>query len=322
VIGGGNTAIDLARTLVRLGIDPIIVYRRRRQDMPAFDPELQMALDEGVKLKELLTPIYIKGDGRDPAGRQTPYLVTLQKMKVSSMQIEGRARVVPHGDQTETIEIDYIFSAIGAEPEAAWHQAPIGKSPCLGLSHCKLIKDDIPIAYGGDLTNRVKSVADAIASGKQAAMALDTYFKSGWDSVSQVLTGCQVGPGPAFSMAMYLDQERTNRNPQIVSFNDINIHYFKSASRAKVTVLPPGDRIQSFLPVESTLSKKAAIEESLRCFNCGICNACDFCRLYCPEMSVMVEDESRHINLDYCKGCGLCVAECPRNAMALKEENI
>ncbi|MEJ2731208.1 MAG: FAD-dependent oxidoreductase [Deltaproteobacteria bacterium] len=322
VIGGGNTAIDVARTLVRLGIDAVIVYRRRRQDMPAFDPELQMALDEGVTLKELLTPINIKGAGGDPAGRQTPYLVTLQKMKVSATPIEGRARVIPDGDNTEMLKIDYIFSAIGAEPEAAWHQAPAGKSSNLDLSHCKLIKDDMPIACGGDPTNRVKSVADAIASGKQAAMALDTYFKSGWDAVSKVVAGCQVGLGPAVSMAMYLDQERTNRNPQIVSFSDINTHYFKSASRVNAPVLPPGDRIQSFLPVESTLKRKAAIEESERCFNCGICNACDYCRLYCPEMSVMVEDERRHINLDYCKGCGLCVAECPRNAMALKEENI
>jgi NADPH-dependent glutamate synthase beta subunit-like oxidoreductase/ferredoxin len=322
VIGGGNTAIDVARALVRLGIDPIIVYRRRRQDMPAFNPELQMALDEGVKLKELLAPIDIKGAGRDSAGHQTPFVVTLQKMKVSAKQIEGRARVVPDGDKTETIEIDYIFSAIGAEPEAAWHQVPTGKSPCLDLSHCKLIKEDIPIAYGGDLTNRIKSVADAIASGKQTAMALDTYFKSGWDAVNKAVTGCQVGPGPAVSMAMYLDEDRKNRNPQIVSFNEINTHYFKSASRVIAPVLPPGDRIQSFLPVESTLTQKAALEESGRCFNCGICNACDYCRLYCPEMSVMVEDERRYINLDYCKGCGLCVAECPRNAMALKEENI
>jgi Pyruvate/2-oxoacid:ferredoxin oxidoreductase delta subunit len=180
----------------------------------------------------------------------------------------------------------------------------------------------MPIAYGGDLTNRVKSVADAIASGKQAAIALDTYFKSGWDAVKNAVTDCQVGPGPAVSMAIYLGKERKDRSPHIVPYNEINTHYFKSAARVKAPVLPLEDRIQTFLPGESTLAKQAALEEANRCFNCGICNACDYCRLYCPEMSVIVEDERRHINLDYCKGCGLCVAECPRNAMALKEENI
>jgi NADPH-dependent glutamate synthase beta subunit-like oxidoreductase/Pyruvate/2-oxoacid:ferredoxin oxidoreductase delta subunit len=322
VVGGGNTAIDVARTLARLEIVPIIVYRRRRQDMPAFGPELHMALDEGVKLKTLLTPIAIKDAGSNSADHQTSYVVRLQKMKVSATEIEGRARVVPDGDKTETLPVDYIFCAIGAEPEAPWYQAPTGESPHLDFSHCKLINDDIPIAYGGDLTNRVKSVADAIASGKQAAIALDTYFKSGWDAVKKAVTGCQIGPGPNVSMTIYLGKERKDRSPHIVPYNEINTHYFKSAARVKTTVLPLEDRIQSFLPVESTLAKQAALEEASRCFNCGICNACDYCRLFCPEMSVIVEDERRHINLDYCKGCGLCVAECPRNAMALKEENI
>jgi Pyruvate/2-oxoacid:ferredoxin oxidoreductase delta subunit len=140
--------------------------------------------------------------------------------------------------------------------------------------------------------------------------------------VKKAVTGCQIGPGPNVSMTIYLGKERKDRSPHIVPYNEINIHYFKSAARVKTPVLPVEDRIQSFLPVESTLAKEAALEEASRCFNCGICNACDYCRLYCPEMSVIVEDERRHINLDYCKGCGLCVAECPRNAMALKEEKI
>ena len=322
VIGGGNTAIDVARTLVRLGVDPIIVYRRRRQDMPAFDPELQMALDEGVKLKELLAPIGIKDAGSNSAGHQPSYVVTLQKMKVSATEIEGRTRVVPDGDKTETLQIDHIFTAIGAGPADPWHNAPSGEHPSLSLSHCEFVNSDVPIAYGGDLTNRVKSIADAIASGKQAAIALDTYFKSGWDAVDKAVSDCQIGPGPAVSMAMYLDKERKDRNPHIVSFNEINTDYFKSTPRTIAPVLSPHDRSRSFLAVEYTLSKEAALEESRRCFNCGICNACDYCRLYCPEMSVIVENAGRYINLDYCKGCGLCVTECPRNAMALKEEDI
>jgi len=322
VIGGGNTAIDVARTLVRLGGDPIIVYRRRRQDMPAFDPEVQMALNEGVKLKELLTPIRIEAAGSASEDHPAPYVMTLQKMKVSATEIKDRARVVPDGDKTEKLQVDHIFTAIGAEPTGSWHHVPAAEHPSLTLSHCKLIDADIPIAYGGDLTNRVKSVADAIASGKQAAMALDTYFKSGWDAVNATVTGCQVGRGPVVSMAMYLGEERKDRNPHIVSYSEINTHYFKSAPRTIVPVLSPHDRNQSFIPVESMLSMEAALEESQRCLNCGICNACDYCRLYCPDMSVIVENSRRGINLDYCKGCGLCVAECPRNAMALKEEDV
>lgn len=322
VIGGGNTAIDVARTLVRLGVDPIIVYRRRRPDMPAFDPEVEMALQEGVELKELLSPIALEGAAKDSTGRPAAYVLTLQKMKVSATKISGRARVVPDSGKTETLQVDHIFSAIGAEPAETWQNVPIDEQSSLALSHCNLIQAEKPIAYGGDLTNKVKSVADAIASGKQAAIALDTYFKSGWDAVPAAINGCQVGPGPAVSMAMHLGENRVHRNPHMVSYSEINTYYFKSAARTKVPVLSPNDRKQAFIPVESMLAMDAALEESQRCFNCGICNACDYCRLYCPEMSVMVENSGRTIDLDYCKGCGLCVAECPRNAMALKEEDV
>jgi len=321
VIGGGNTAVDVARSLVRLGVEPVIVYRRRRQDMPAFDPEVEMAIDEGVRLKTLLAPIRIQAAGSS-ANRRAPYVMTFQKMKVSAGEISGRARVVPDSTKTETLKVDLVFSAIGAEQEAPWYMNSSGESLSLDLSHCKLIRDEIPVVCGGDLTNRTKSVSDAVASGKQAAMALDTCLKSGWNAVKKSVTGCQVGPGPAVSMAMYLGGERKDRNPHIVSYSEIKTHYFQTAYRAAVSVLSPQNRRQSFSPIESTLLKEAAITESRRCFNCGSCNACDICRLYCPEMSVRVDSNRRDINLDYCKGCGLCVAECPRNAMILQEENI
>jgi NADPH-dependent glutamate synthase beta subunit-like oxidoreductase len=320
IIGGGNTAVDVARSLLRLGVDAIIVYRRRRQDMPAFDPEIQMALNEGVKLMALLSPIRIEAAESHSTNRRPLFSLTLQKMKVSDTEIRGRCRVVPDGDRIRTLRVNHVISAIGAEPQALWQRIPTPGSPLLNLSHCKLIHDDMPIAYGGDLTNRVKSVSDAIASGKQAAIALDTYFKSGWDAVRGALDYCQVGTGPAVSLAMHLGETRKNRNPHIVSCSEMNIDHFKSAPRAIAPVQSVADRIRSFLPFESALSAEAALAESRRCFSCGFCNECDICRLYCPEMSVRVNGQQRDINLDYCKGCGLCVIECPRNAMALKEE--
>jgi Pyruvate/2-oxoacid:ferredoxin oxidoreductase delta subunit len=290
--------------------------------MPAFASEVQSALNEGVRLKTLLTPVAITElDGNEP-GAGPLFSMALQKMKVTDMQIEGRPRVVPAGGNTDTLRVNHIFTAIGAEPAATWLQAAGSDHAGIRLSHCRLIESDIPMVYGGDLTNRTKSVSDAIASGKQAAIALDVLFKKGKDAIRTGVTGCQVGPGPSVSMAIYLGRERRERNPHIVSPGEINTHYFEAANRAIVPEASIEDRIQSFLPYESTLSEEAALAESRRCFNCGICNACDYCRLYCPDMSVVLEGEQRRINLDYCKGCGLCVAECPRNAMVLKEESL
>lgn len=314
VIGGGNTAIDVARSLVRLGALAILVYRRRIQDMPAFQNEVEMALKEGVKIMELVAPIRIEPDGEE-------YVLTLQHMKIGHRETsDRRASVVPDGKSTKAIRVRKIFTAIGAEPLESWQHPWEGNSRTLRLSHCMFTLEDLPLVFGGDLTNPVKSVADAIASGKQAAMALDTFFKKGLDAIPGKLASCLVGSGPALSMERYMGGDRTIRSHHIVSYDEINLDYFSPASRLDASLLSMDKRIQSFSEIESTCTVSQAVEETGRCFNCGICNACDNCRIFCPEVAVTFKDTGREVNLDYCKGCGICVVECPRNAMSLEEE--
>ena len=322
IIGGGNTAIDVARSLGRLGAAPLIVYRRRIQDMPAFEPEVAMAAEEGVRIMELVAPIRIRETAGDSFSSLPGYELTLQKMKVSKKEISGRARVIPDGDETETIAVQNIFVAIGAVAEDLWQFPDSEEAKSLRLSHCRFLDQKIPLIYGGDLASPVKSVTDAIASGKQAAMALDTYFEHGTNAIEERLAGCRVGAGPALSMDVYLGKDRKNRTAHIVNYDEIVSDYFQSAARNVPSTLDAGQRIRSFTEIESTLDKNAAKEEAGRCFNCGICASCDYCRLYCPEMAVMVENARRSINMDFCKGCGVCATECPRNAMALEEEII
>ena len=173
VIGGGNTAVDVARSIVRLGGEALILYRRRRQDMPAFGDEVQMALEEGVRLTELVAPARIEKDG----GR---CVVTLRQMKVTGEE-GGRGRVEPDGDRTIEVVVDRLFKATGAEAAEGWHNPPAAGKGTLSLSHCALVtRDGRPaLAWGGDLTNDIKSVVHAVASGKQAAIALDTLFREG-----------------------------------------------------------------------------------------------------------------------------------------------
>ena len=320
VVGGGNTAIDVARTLKRLGADPIIVYRRRKCDMPAFAPEIAMALEEYIELKELVAPIAIHKKDNPTAAPDSGYALTLQKMKVSETPIRGRARVVPDGEHCETLSVDHVFMAIGAGPQPIWNPPAPTQISELKLSHCRIMKREVPLIFGGDLSNQIQSVTDAIASGKQGAMALDVYFNHGWDAIEERLAGCRVADGPALSMAAYLNAERKDGKVHVVSFAEINCDYFQSNPRTVPTRLAAHQRIRSFTEIESTLVKDAAVQEAERCFNCGICTSCDYCRIFCPDVAVIVEKAGRHINLDYCKGCGICVTECPRNAMALEEE--
>ncbi|MFB3926872.1 MAG: FAD-dependent oxidoreductase, partial [Syntrophales bacterium] len=117
VIGGGNTAMDVARSIVRLGGKAVILYRRRRQDMPAFEEEISMALDEGVELKELLAPVRLTPDSGG-------YLLTMQHMKVTGEDEKGRALIGPDGSRTLDFRIQRVFKATGAEAAEEWQNPP------------------------------------------------------------------------------------------------------------------------------------------------------------------------------------------------------
>ena len=313
VIGGGNTAIDIARSLVRLGSQPIILYRRRRKDMPAFKQEIGMAQQEGVDIRELTIPVRMEKNTRGIA-------LQLQKMVTDGFETDdGRARVIPLKGELETLQVQQVFSAIGAEVQNSWQPPEYESGSILRLSHCTLTDDGFPMARGGDLVNQVLSVSDAIASGKQAVMAIDSCFQEGWTSVEKRLRDCQVGPGPALSMESYLVSDATQRkHPQPVKYHDINTAYFLSMDRTEPIVVGPKERKTSFLDYRVAFTHRSVSDEAARCFNCGICNDCDNCRLFCPETAVFVED-TRRIEMDYCKGCGVCVEECPRGAMVLEE---
>ncbi len=316
VIGGGNTAVDVSRCALRLGAKVIVVYRRRREDMPAFGHEIQMALDEGVELMELWTPQAIS---LHPKGFQ----LTLQKMEVAA-EHGGRAQVRPVPGETTALVVQKIFKALGNTAEESWLEPPGEPASHIHrLPNSVLVRRDngAVVLYGGDLAAQSKSVAHAVGSGKEAAMAVDLYFRRGWEAVPEGVGRCRVGPGPSLSMEVYMGGERCRRNPHVVTFQEINTDYFLYATRIIQPRLLVEERVQGFSEIDLKVSAALAIREAERCFNCGVCNQCDNCRLYCPDIAVCRDSspQGRHINLDYCKGCGVCVVECPRNAMSLVE---
>jgi 2-oxoacid:acceptor oxidoreductase delta subunit (pyruvate/2-ketoisovalerate family) len=319
VIGGGNTAIDTARSAVRLGAKVILIYRRRRQDMPGFSEEVEMALEEGVELQELETPVAIESQKGD-------LLVTLQEMRVTPEDSQGKARIKPGGRKRKTIRVQHLFIAIGSSAAEDWYELPGKRRGVTTFNNCLLVHRgrEPVLVYGGDLVASIKSVVHAVASGKEAAMALDVLFKDGLEAIERKLKSCLVGNGPSLSMEIYLGGPRVKRNHRIVSYENLNTDYFHFAPAISQPRLLREERLQSFNEINLKIGASLAMREAERCFNCGLCNQCDNCQLFCPEIAVIREHNSqgRQINYDYCKGCGLCVVECPRNAMALKEEHL
>lgn len=320
IIGGGNTAVDVARAVIRLGGKAVICYRRRQEDMPAFEEEIHMALEEGVEIRELLSPLKI---GRKEQG----FSVTFGKMKVTGTEESGRATVETDEDATESLDFSHLFKAIGFVPEEPWYLPPTTHETFQILGNCRMWirKRGRPFIYGGDLSTPVNSVVHAIASGKEAAMAIDAFFRKGVHAIPCGLESASVGSGgTTLSMELYKNGDRSQREPHVVAYNEINTDHFEFSARLVQPRLLKEERVVSFAEIDLKISANLAMGEAERCFNCGLCNQCDNCRLFCPDMAVIYDasNRKRTINYDYCKGCGICVVECPRNAMKLTEEDL
>jgi NADPH-dependent glutamate synthase beta subunit-like oxidoreductase len=250
VIGGGNTAVDVARSIVRLGGKALLLYRRRRRDMPAFDPEVEMAIEEGVDLHELVAPVAVARDGEK-------IRLTLQEMMIAGEE-NSRGRIVPDHGKIRQIRVDRLFKAIGAQAVEAWHEPDAADANMLRLTHTILNRRETGavMVFGGDLTNATKSVVHAVASGKQAAIALDILFQEGIEAVIPRLEACRVGDGRSLSMEVYLGGQRRLRNQHVVRYAEINTDHFQfsppgrpaPAAQGRTIPILRGNRSEDFRP--------------------------------------------------------------------------
>ena len=312
VIGGGNTAIDAARSLVRLGRKPIIVYRRRRADMSAFPEEVEAAIDEGVELVETAVPVRLE---RSPEGIS----LCVQTTRAEGGGPDGRPRFVPVAGETRVLEVAAALCAVGAEAAESWMEP---KKSALSLRRCAIDLDGpgSPLAFVGDLRGPRETVADAVASGKEAAIALDAFFRSGRDSIAGETMRCRVGDGEGLSMAAYLGGPEAAPSRRVVAFSDLNTDYFRVSPRKAGPAIPANRSCGAFTEARGGLAREDAIAEASRCLSCGRCDDCDNCRTFCPELAVRARPgREREIDEYYCKGCGLCAAECPRSAIEMEE---
>ena len=288
VIGGGNTAIDVARSARRLGASPIIVYRRSASEMPAIREEVEEAAKEGVRFEFLAAPLRVLVEGRRAVGLECVH------MQLGEPDESGRPRPLPVAGASFCLEADLIVRAIGEDPDLDFLPDPLRQQGQIGVDEvgATAIRG---IFAGGDAATGRGRVADAIGSGKRAALSIHRYL-SGTDDASEQ-------PLP------------------VVRVDDLNLDYFQPASRIALPRLRMKEALQGFAEVNLGLDAMQAVTEAARCFSCGVCTYCDNCWVFCPDAAIARTPDGYLIDYDHCKGCGICVHECPRGAMALMEES-
>jgi 2-oxoacid:acceptor oxidoreductase delta subunit (pyruvate/2-ketoisovalerate family) len=313
IIGGGNTAIDVARSVIRLGKKATILYRRSKEEMPAFEDEMVEAVEEGVKIRYLVNPIRIQ---------QKDGLKRLEclRMELGEKDESGRRRPIPISNSNFFIEADDVITAAGEEIEVSFLPKGMEKREGIVLTQRDGSTGIQGVFAGGDLTSNQRTVAHAIGSGKKAALSIDCYLngKNTEEAIHQIL----IGEGPSISIFRHLHPEARPMNPHVVTFEELNMDYFELSKRRMEPKGQVKKRVKGFGEVASTFTESIALEEAERCFSCGTCNECENCYVFCPDASIIKKEElfPHEVDYDFCKGCGICFSECPRGAISLKEE--
>jgi NADPH-dependent glutamate synthase beta subunit-like oxidoreductase len=284
VYGGGNTAMDAARTAKRLGAsDAIVVYRRTREQMPAHDFEVEEALQEGVMMKWLST-IRNAREGS----------VVLERMELDETGFPQ-----PTGELAE-LEADSVVLALGQEADLSLLDGVPGLEVEDGVVQVdqRMMTGYEGIFAGGDMVPAERTVTVGVGHGKQAARNIDAWLR-GSD-----FTHSPVG--------------------ELADFPTLNTWYYSDAPPTVAPRLDLIRRQSTFDEVTQGLDESNALFEARRCLSCGNCFGCDNCYGVCPDNAVLKVDEADGyaFDLDYCKGCGICVTECPCGAIEMIPEEI
>ncbi len=282
IYGGGNTAIDAARTAKRMGAEEaIIVYRRNRDKMPAHDFEVQEAEEEGIMLKWLSTIKHVD-EG---------------KMVVEKMELDETGFPQPTGE-LEELEADSLILALGQEADLTFLRDAKGITINDGVVDVdgNMMTGRAGVFAGGDMVPAERTVTVAVGHGKKAARHIDAFLRG----------TTYVAPA----------------KHAVATFDKLTTWYYSDAPHRVREHLEGARRAGTFDEVVKGLDEESAQFEARRCMSCGNCFGCDNCFGVCPDNAVKKTDIGKGyaIDLDYCKGCGVCVAECPCGSIVMEAE--
>ncbi len=338
VIGGGNSAIDAARTALRLGSEVYIVYRRTQKEMPADEEEIKEAEKEGVKLHYLAAPVKIISKNGYVTGLECT------KMKLGEPDESGRARPIPIKNSEFIINADVIIPAISQQPDLSFlpkdHTIDISRWNTFAADENTMATNVPGVFAGGDAVTGPNTVIDAIAQGHITATSIERF-----------INGEEL-------------EQANNKTKPIETEIKIDFENQPKAKRAKIPMQKISKRKTSFQEVEYGLDEATAIAEAQRCLRCGPCSECYICVSDCNKGLSLLHSVNGHddyilrlpcdfqsndlangnllgllkaangknipielnsyipiVKESYCRGCGDCVTVCEYNACQLVQTN-
>jgi formate dehydrogenase (NADP+) beta subunit len=281
IYGGGNTAMDAARTARRLGAEEaLIIYRRDRAHMPAHGFEADEAMEEGVKIRWLTSIKEIVGPS-----------LTLERM-----ELDDKGRPHPTGE-FDTLETDSVILALGQQTDSGFLRDIPGiqaKPDGTVVVDRQMMTGHPGLFAGGDMVPSERTVTVATGHGKLAARNIDAWLRG------QIYT-------PADP-------------PPVASFDMLHLPVFSDVDPAAQQRLADKDRLVDFSEVLAGLSEPVARHEAQRCLSCGVCFECDNCFGACPEQAIIKLDPGYRLNEALCTGCATCFEQCPCHAIQMVAE--
>jgi NADPH-dependent glutamate synthase beta subunit-like oxidoreductase/Pyruvate/2-oxoacid:ferredoxin oxidoreductase delta subunit len=265
ILGGGNTAMDVSRSLKRLHLQDITVYyRRTRTEMPALPEEVDDAEQEGINLEYLVSPLRILGDEHNR-------VIGLEciRMKLGEPDSSGRRRPIPIEGSEFVVDLDLVVLAIGQKPDlddlGLGPEVTITEEERIGIRDHNFMTHQPGVFAVGDAVTRDKmAVIEAIGMGKKAASAIDLYLQGKLPQRSEADSG----------IIQIANREMTE--------DELTIK-----TRIPVSTIPLKDRVKSFTEVEIGYTEDQAIQEAQRCLACGPCSECQACVQVCKPMAII-----------------------------------
>jgi len=316
VIGGGNTAIDAARTAKKHGAKEVmILYRRSREEMPALPHEVELAEKDGIKFYFLVTPKQIIGEnGKVKA-------VECLRMRLGEPDESGRRRPIPIAFSEHQYEVDMVIPALGQLVETS--VLPPGllskekRGPPLQVDPLTLETNIPGVFAGGDVATGPASIIEAVAAGKRAAVSIHRYLR-GEDLRKDREEAIEESTWVK-DWRLLEKKERRYESPiekPHLSFEEARAYLEKLKRQARFEAfrcLGCGPCAECLASMDLCEGDKAVVDE-------GKCVGCNVCVVVCPVGAIKKNEKGvAQVNEDVCKGCGLCAARCPEQAISMKK---